>query len=334
MKDVAKLAHVSTSTVSHVINNDRYVSNEIRHRIEDAIEKLNYTPSALARSLKKQKTQTIGMLLTRSNNPFFYEVVQGVERSCYKLGYQLILCHTEDDEQRMSHNIKTLLQKRVDGLLILCTENHAIPADIFRHYPSFPMVIMDWTPFSGVCDIIRDNSLQGSIIAVNYLIKQGHKNIACITGPLGNSQAILRFKGYKQAMRQAELEINQNYLVEGNFQFESGFQTMQQLLSLAQKPDAIFCCNDAMAIGAYRAIDQAGFIIGQDISIIGYDNIELAKYLNPPLSTIHQPKDELGQLAVQTLLHRIQHRESELQTLSLTPVLIERSSVKNAINSL
>lgn len=333
MKDVAKLANVSTSTVSHVINNDRYVSPTMRSRIQAAITQLNYTPSALARSLKRQETLTIGMLLTRSNNPFFSEVVQGVERSCYELGYQLILCHTEGNKQRMINNIETLLQKRVDGLLALCTETHSIPAEIFSRYPTLPMVMMDWTPFSGVCDIIRDNSLQGSIIAVNYLVNQGYQHIACITGPLDNTQAKLRLNGYQQAMQQAGLQIYSGYEAEGNFQFASGYTAMQTLLALQQRPEAVFCCNDAMAIGAYRAVDQSNLTIGQNISIIGYDDIEISQYLNPPLTTIHQPKGELGQLAVETLLHRIKNKDSKPQVLTLSPILIERLSVKKGLSN-
>lgn len=327
MKDVAKLANVSTSTVSHAINNDRYVSPEVRSRIEAAITQLNYAPSAIARSLKRQETRTIGMLITRSNNPFFAEVVSGVERSCYELGYQLILCNTEGDSQRMFNNIETLLQKRVDGLLALCTETHSIPTEVFSRYPTLPMVMMDWTPYSGVCDIIRDNSLQGSKIAVNYLIDNGYKDIACITGPLDNTQAQLRLNGYRQAMNKAGLKIPQGYEAEGNFLFASGYAAMQLLLSLPKRPDAVFCCNDAMAIGAYRAIFQAGLVVGKDIGVIGYDDIELAEYMSPPLTTIHQPKDELGQLAVETLLHRINNKDSKPQVLTLTPILTIRASV-------
>ncbi|WVD62838.1 ribose operon transcriptional repressor RbsR [Orbus mooreae] len=328
MKDVARLANVSTSTVSHVINNSRYVSPEIRQRIEAAIIELNYAPSALARSLKIQETRTIGMLLTQSNNPFYSEVVQGVERSCYELGYQLILCNTEGDPLRMTHNIEALLQKKVDGLLVLCAEAHLIPNEIFERYPSLPMVMMDWTPFNHVCDIIRDNSLHGATLAVNHLIDKGYKKIACITGPLNNPQAQFRLQGYRNTLIEADIKIYADYEVEGDFKFASGVQAMQSLLALTDPPDAVFCCNDAMAIGAYHAITQAGLNVGWDIGIIGYDDIELAQYMNPPLTTIHQPKDELGQLAVETLLNRIQHKDSEHIILTLTPILIERSSLK------
>lgn len=328
MKDVARLASVSTSTVSHVINNDRYVSPQVRQRVESAVAQLNYAPSALARSLKRQETKTIGMLVTTSNNPFFSEVVQGVERSCYELGYNLILCNTEGDSKRMLNNIETLLQKRVDGILALCTEVHSLPTEIFSRYPALPIVMMDWTPFSGIYDTIQDNSLLGATIATNYLIDKGYQRIACITGPLNNSQAKLRLQGYQKAMHAAKQPILANYQAEGNFQFASGYTTMKHLLELNTPPDAVFCCNDAMAIGAYQALHQKGLEAGKDIAIIGYDDIELSQYMNPPLTTIHQPKEELGQLAVETLLYRLKHKDEPPHILTLTPVIVERESVQ------
>ncbi|WP_220217755.1 MULTISPECIES: ribose operon transcriptional repressor RbsR [unclassified Gilliamella] len=327
MKDIAKLAKVSTSTVSHVINNDRYVSPAVREKVEQAIAQLNYTPCAIARSLKSNKTYTIGMLVTSSNNPFYSEVVQGVERSCYELGYNLILCHTEGDHQRMLDNIEHLLQKRVDGLLAMCTETHSIPQQIFARYPKLAMVMMDWTPFSGICDTIQDNSFYGATLATEFLISKQYQRIACITGPLNNTQAQSRLQGYRKAMHDANLAVLAGYEAQGDFQFASGIVAMQSLLDLATRPQAVFCCNDAMAIGAYQTLYRNGLVAGKDIAIIGYDDIEIAQYMTPPLTTIHQPKEELGQLAVETLLNRL-HNPTELpHKLTLTPTLILRSSV-------
>lgn len=326
MKDIARKAGVSTSTVSHVINKNRYVSDAIRSRVELAIAELKYTPSALARSFKRQETKTIGMLVTRSNNPFFSEIVQGVERGCYEVGYQLVLCHTENNKQRMLNNIANLLERRVDGLLVLCSETHTIPEDIFTSLPDLPMVVMDWMPFSGTCDIIRDNSWLGALMAVNHLVSQGHTKIAIITGPQNNSQALPRLQGYHHAMEQNGLLPCPEYQIEGSFEFESGYKAAQQLLMLNEPPEAIFCGNDAMAIGAYRAVYEVQRIVGQDIALIGYDDIELAQYVCPPLTTIHQPKDELGQLAIETLLYRIQNKQSKPRILTLTPYLVERAS--------
>lgn len=330
MKDVARLAGVSTSTVSHVINNNRFVSETIREKVTSAIGALNYAPSALARSLKLNQTHTIGMLLTASSNPFYAEVVRGVERSCYERGYSLILCNTEGDKNRMDRSLETLLQKRVDGLLIMCTESHVPSAEILRRYPSIPSVMMDWAPFEGESDIIQDNSLLGGEMATQYLISRGYTRIACIAGPQDKTPARLRLEGYQRAMDAAGLAVPRGYIADGDFEFQGGFNAMQQLLKLNARPQAVFTSNDAMAVGVYHALYLAGMRIPQDMAVMGYDDIELARYMTPPLSTIHQPKDELGELAIDTLLHRMTSPGASQQLLVLTPELMKRASIGEA----
>jgi len=320
------MAGVSTSTVSHVINKDRFVSEAIREKVESAIKALNYAPSALARSLKINQTRTIGMLITASTNPFYSELVRGVERSCFERGYSLVLCNTEGDEQRMNSNLETLMQKRVDGLLLLCTETHQPSREILQRYPSVPTVMMDWAPFDGDSDLIQDNSLLGGDMATQYLINKGHTHIACIAGPLDKTPARLRLEGYRDAMARAGLTIHDGDEIIGNFEFSGGLEAMQMLLALETRPQAVFICNDAMAVGAYLALYQAGLRVPQDIAIVGYDDIELAQYMTPPLTTIHQPKDELGELAIDVLIHRISDPTQQQQRLQLTPVLMERGS--------
>ena len=326
MKDVARLAGVSTSTVSHVINKDRFVSEAIIEKVEAAIETLNYAPSALARSLKLKQTRTIGMLITASSNPFYSELVRGVERSCFERGYSLVLCNTEGDEQRMNRNLEMLMQKRVDGLLLLCTETHLPSLDIIRRYPSIPTVMMDWSPFEGDSDLIQDNSLLGGDMATQYLIDKGHRRIACITGPLDKTPARLRLEGYREAMLRSGLTVPADYEVIADFEFGGGFDAMQTLLANATPPDAVFIGNDAMAVGAYQALYQAGLRIPQDMAIVGYDDIELARYMAPPLTTIHQPKDELGELAIDVLINRMAEPDLVQQRLQLTPELMVRGS--------
>ncbi|MGP3592420.1 ribose operon transcriptional repressor RbsR [Vagococcus sp. WN89Y] len=326
MKDVARLAGVSTSTVSHVINKDRFVSDAIREKVEAAIASLNYAPSALARSLKIKQTRTIGMLISASTNPFYTEIVRGVERSCFERGYSLVLCNTEGDEQRMNRNLETLMQKRVDGLLLLCTETHPPSKEIMQRYPSIPTVMMDWEPFDGDSDLIQDNSLLGGDMATQYLLNKGHTRVACITGPLDKSPARLRLEGYRAAMARSGLIIREGDEIESDFEFGGGFAAMQKLLAMRERPQAVFIGNDAMAVGAYQALYQAGLAIPQDMAIIGYDDIELARYMTPPLTTIHQPKDELGELAIDVLIHRMAEPGLQQQRLQLTPVLIERGS--------
>lgn len=327
MKDVARLAGTSTSTVSHVINNNRFVSQPVKDKILSAVAELNYSPSAIARSLKAKETRTIGMLLTSSNNPFYAEVVRGVEQSCYERGYSLILCNTEGNTERMGTSLQTLLQRRVDGLILMCNDRNPLSESLFLHYPHLPIVMMDWAPFNGVCDTIQDNSLMGGQLATEYLISCGYRHIACITGPQDNPQARSRLSGYQKAMAEAGLSSPDNYQIFSNFEFSGGLAAMQALLSLPHPPDAIFTCNDAMAVGVYLALNQAGLKVGQDVAVVGYDDIELAKFMSPPLTTIQQPTDMLGKLAIDRLLERLETQITEPRTLALMPELVVRDSV-------
>ncbi len=327
MKDIAKLAQVSTSTVSHVINNSRFVSPEIAQRVNQAAAELNYAPSALARSLKLKCTKTIGMLVTSSTNPFFGEVLKGVERRCYEKGYNLILCNTEGDSQRMIASIDTLLQKRVDGLMLMCPTLANDNIDIFTRYPELPVVVMDWGPMSYASDKIQDNSYRGGYLATQHLIDMGHRDIGCITGPQQQNQAIHRYQGYQDAMQDAGLTIHPQWVIESNFECDGGFRAYQQLKQNPSLPTAIFAGNDMMAMGLINAATQDKLNIPQDLSIVGYDDIHLSKYMTPALTTIHQPKHHLGQAAVDTLLARLADPTLAPQIVQLDPTLVIRNTV-------
>ncbi|EGU38586.1 ribose operon repressor [Vibrio ichthyoenteri ATCC 700023] len=327
MKDIAKLACVSTSTVSHVINQSRYVSEEIAERVNRAAQQLNYSPSVLARSLKTNRTKTLGMLVTTSSNPFFGEVVKGVERSCYQKGYNLILCNTEGDQERMTTSISTLLQKRVDGLILMCSSLEGEHIEIFDQYPDVPVVVMDWGPMLFASDKIQDNSLRGGYLAAKYLIECGHHDIGCITGPLNRYQAQMRYEGYKRALNEEGLEFHPNWIIEANFECDGGYDAFNRMYQKGPLPSAIFVCNDMMAMGVINAANEKGIAIPEELSIIGYDDIQIAKYMSPSLTTIHQPKYRLGQAAVETLLSKLEKNNDEAQVIQLEPTLVERSSV-------
>ncbi|EGQ7681484.1 substrate-binding domain-containing protein [Vibrio parahaemolyticus] len=329
MKDIAKLAGVSTSTVSHVINKTRFVSEEISERVNNAAKELNYyAPSALARSLKVNRTKTIGMLVTTSTNPFFGEVVKGVERSCYHKGYSLILCNTEGDNERMRQSINTLLQKRVDGLILMCSSLEGERIDVFERYPDIPVVVMDWGPMLFTSDKIQDNSLRGGYLAAKYLIDCGHTEIGCITGPLIKHQAQMRYEGYKRAMNEAGLEFNANWIIESDFECEGGYQAFKKMAERGTLPSSIFVSNDMMAMGVINAANELSIKVPDDLSIIGYDDIHIAKFMSPSLTTIHQPKYRLGQAAVETLVRRLDDKSNEAQVVQLEPTLVVRNSVK------
>ncbi len=328
MKDLAKLAGVSTSTVSHVINKTRFVSDEIAERVNKAAKELNYAPSALARSLKMNRTKTIGMLMPTSTNPFFGEVVKGVERNCYQQGYNLILCNTEGDHERMKASINTLLQKRVDGIILMCSTLVGERIEEFDRYPDIPVVIMDWGPTLFSSDKIQDNSFLGGYLATKHLIENGHKQIGSITGPLHHHQAQMRYEGYKRALREAQLDINSDWIIESDFECQGGYDAFSKLVKLDSLPTALFVGNDMMAMGVMNFAHEHGLKIPEDISLVGYDDIHIAKFMSPALTTIHQPKYRLGEAAVKTLLKKINKESDKPEVIQLEPTLNVRKSVK------
>lgn len=327
MKDIARLARVSTSTVSHVINNSRFVSEEIREKVLRVVKELNYTPSALARSLKVNETKTIGMLVTATSNPFFAEVMAGVELYCQQHHYNLIIATTNGDNERLQHHLQMLIQRKVDGLLLMCGDARFSASSNLKI--PLPLVVVDWWFTELNADKIFENSAFGGYLATKALIDAGHQKIGIITGNLTKSLAQNRLEGYKQALTEANITINPHWIVQSHFDFEGGILGMNSLLAQEEHPTAVFASSDTIAVGAYQAIWQAGLSIPHDISIIGYDDIELAKYLSPPLSTISQPKSELGKLAVETLLKRIRSESTEFQTIMLEPELVIRNSIRH-----
>lgn len=331
MKDIARLAKVSTSTVSHVINGSRFVSDEIREKVMRVVAELNYTPSAVARSLKVKETNTIGLLVTATNNPFFAEVMAGVEQYCQQNHYNLIIATTGGDAKRLQQNVQTLLHKQVDGLLLMCGDSRFNADEQLAI--SVPLVVMDWWFTELNADKILENSELGGYLATKALIDAGHRHIGIITGNLKKSVAVNRLKGYEKALLEADIPPNPNWIIESHFDFEGGIAGMRQLLSIPSRPTAVFCCSDTIAVGAYQVLQEQGLRVPDEMSVIGYDDIELARYLSPALSTISQPKAELGKLAVETLLQRIKNPDETYRTLVLEPKLVHRGSVRSLLGN-
>ena len=328
IKDVAKKAQVSTSTVSHVLNGTRYVSEATRDKVMEAVKALDYRPSSIARSLKVNRTGTIGMLVNTSTNPFYAEVVQGVESRCFEMGYTLFLCNTGGDIERMEANLKALEQKRVDGLLLMCSETDTELFDLFAAYQDIPIVVTDWGPLSPNMDRIQDNSRKGGYLATRHLIEMGHTAIGCITGPMNKQISAERLEGFHEALQEAGLSPTPQWIFEGDFGCRGGSAAMEALLALKHRPTALFIENDMMAMGAIHQANRAGVDIPNDLSIVGYDDIFISRYMTPPLTTIHQPKAKLGAMAVDTLLNRIARHHQAGTLIHIEPHLIKRRSVQ------
>lgn len=327
IKDVAAQAGVSISTVSHVLNRTRKVSDAARSRVEQAVRELNYAPNSVARSLKVNNTRTIGMLVTTSAHPFFAEVVQAVEDLCFELGYSLMLCNTENRPERQLMHLRMLLEKRVDGLLVICTDTPPSLTELLQQHAQIPLVMLDWSRDNAFADIIHDNAQIGGYLAGKYLVEQGHKDVACITGHLHKGTSQLRLGGFVKALEEAGLKLPPSQVVEGDFESESGYRAMQQLLRQGAGCTAVFAFCDTMAFGAICAITQAGLRVPQDISVIGYDDVNMARFTSPPLTTISHPKRTLGRWALELLLKRIREKDHQPEQLELQPRLVVRESV-------
>ncbi|MGL4859595.1 MAG: HTH-type transcriptional repressor PurR [Enterobacteriaceae bacterium] len=330
IKDVAKLAGVSTTTVSHVINKTRFVAENTQAQVWQAINSLNYSPSAIARSLKTNNTRFIGLLAATNEAPYFAEIIQAIEQHCYSHGYTLILCNTWNDLQKQQAYLAMLVQKRIDGLLVMCSEYPQPLRHLLSNYSELPMVIMDSeSVLDNQAAIIQDNGFNGGYMATRYLIERGHRAIATITGQLSKHTGSARYEGYLQAMHDFAIPLREEWIVQGDFEPESGYRAMQQLLAQTPHPTAIVCGGDMMAMGAICAADEQGIRIPHDISIIGYDNVNNSRYFTPALSTIHQPKEQLASAAIELLLNKISKQRAEPQNIELQPSLIERRSVND-----
>lgn len=330
IKDVAKLAGVSTTTVSHVINKTRFVAEETSKTVWNAVQKLNYSPSAVARSLKINTTKSIGMIITTSEAPYFAEIVLAVEEHCYQQGYSLFLCNTQNEPEKIQNHLDMLIKKRVDGILVMCSEYTRNSLELFNA-TNIPMVVMDWGKAHEKNDRIIDNNFNGAYLATRHLIDNGHKDIGVISGYLTKTICSERLEGFIKAMKEANLPIREEWILEGDFEPESGFEQMNNLLRLDKLPTAIFCFSDTIALGVLSALSEKGIAVPQDISIIGYDNTHSSRFFSPPLTTIHQSKSRLGVKALNLLLERIKlgHKEYQPHTIEFHPELVLRHSVRN-----
>ncbi|MDO4429947.1 MAG: HTH-type transcriptional repressor PurR [Lonepinella koalarum] len=329
IKDVAKLAGVSTTTVSHVINDTRHVAEETKKAVLSAIQQLNYSPSAVARSLKVNTTKSIGMVVTTSEAPYFAEIIHAVENYCYHQGYSLFLCNTQNDPEKIKNHLEMLAQKRVDGVLVMCSEYRDNSRDLLKSFSYMPMVVMDWGPLNPDTDLILDNSFEGGYLAAKHLLENGHTEIAYLSADLSKTTARKRHEGFARALSEKGLEINPNWLFEGAFEPEDGYECMNKILAQEHRPTAVFCCNDVMALGAISAITDAGFNVPEDFSVVGYDNIHASRFYAPPLTTIHQSKARLGERALKLLFERIENKTDKRETIEIHPELVVRKSVKN-----
>lgn len=308
MKDVAQAAGVSVTTVSHVINETRYVSEDLRARVLQAMEELSYHPNILARSLRQGITHTIGLIVPDNSNPFFAEIARVAETVGFENDYSVILCNSDKNVERESAYINVLIAKQVDGVIFIAAGSEQ---QHLRELAAqgIPVVVADREVPQELADVVLVNHEQGGYDATGHLITLGHRRIACIAGPSPLTPSADRVRGYRRALREAGIPIEEELVVRCTESYLGGETAMAQLLRLDELPTAVFTYNDVTAIGALRAIRNAGLQVPKDLSIVGFDDISLASAVVPALTTVAQPIADLATLATELLIARIQNSE-------------------------
>jgi LacI family transcriptional regulator len=327
IREVAAKAGVSVSTVSHVVNETRFVSEETRGRVLAAMEELHYKPNRLARSLRRKdkRTHTLGLLIPDSTNPFFAEVLRGVEDASFEAGYNVILCNSDDDPEKELNYLNVLLGKQVDGIVLVSAGAHEASLELLARRQGTAVVVDREIGGAELDSVVVDNE-EGGYLATQYLLDLGHEHIGCITGPSPLTPSAGRSQGYRKALEDAGFVPDDNFLLAGDFRPQSGYTATRQLLAQTPRPTAIFACNDMMAVGAIRALNEAGLRVPQDVSVIGFDDITLASFTGPPLTTMAQPSIEMGMLAAELLVDRLQNPNGTPRRELLATTLVVRES--------
>ena len=329
--DVAREAEVSVFTVSAVVNHKSHVGKKLRERVEQAIRRLNYRPNLLARSLAKQQTHTIGMVVPDIANPFFPMVVRGAEDAARRHGYNLLVCNSDDVLEKEEGTIELLVSKRVDGILLTKAAGEFRPPLrklikdvnipillVMREYPKLTK------------DAVLTDDYQGAYDAVSHLARAGRRRIGLISGPLRVSNAIARSEGFRDALQANGLTYNPELVVEGDYRAESGFRAGQTLLS--RGPDGIYVANYLMTVGLLQAAAEVGLSCPEDFGLVSFDDYPWLSVFRPKLTTVELPKYELGTVAAELLISKIEGRGDKIGLKKLPTELRIRESCGFALH--
>jgi DNA-binding LacI/PurR family transcriptional regulator len=329
--DVAKAAGVSKSTVSRVLNNrTHHMADETHEKVLQAIQELHYHPSSIARSLVSKKTLSVGLLISDVANPFYPEVIQGVEDIALKHGYQVFLSNTNYDAERGLKFVRSLVDKRVDGVMVMTSNvTDSLIQELTQN--NLPVVVLDWElkHVDGVVGAISVDFETGIHDAVKLLFDLGHRRVAHISGPLDLRTSRVRQDIFIKTAENLGIESQNIITVEGDFQVKSGRDAVKKLLELHQPPTAVFAANDLMAVGFISGARENGCLVPGDISVIGLDDIQLSSLFYPSLSTVSLNRKEIGNLAMKMLLDLMDVTEPETKPIfrkQVSSFLIVRDS--------
>jgi LacI family transcriptional regulator len=323
--DVAREARASVFTVSAVVNRKSHVGKKLRDRVEAAIDKLNYRPNLLARSLAKQQTHTIGMIVPDISNPFFPMVVRGAEDAAQKHGYNLLLCNSDDTQQKEESALELLLSKRVDGILLtkaMCDLSSSLRQ--MMQQVKIPIVLVMRTSPKISKDAVITDDYRGAYEAVSHLASAGRKRIGMIGGPRKVSNGKARWEGFRDALEANKLPYDPALIAEGDYRVESGYRGGNLLLS--HRPDGVYVANFLMTVGLLKAAEEMGMRCPEDFGLVSFDDYPWLGTFRPKLTTVELPKYQLGQEAVALLLDRIAGKTGPGVLKKLQPELRVRES--------
>jgi LacI family transcriptional regulator len=323
IKDVAARAGISYTTVSHVVNGTRPVSDQVRRKVEAAIAELGYVPSGVARSLRARATGTLGLLVPNASNPYFAELARGIEDHAERNGYSVILCNSDDDIDKQLRYLRVLLERRIDGLIVATVASDAAFAQALANL-QVPLVLVDRSLEGVNADQLRVDHEQGAYLATRHLLELGHRRIVCIGGPASTQVAQLRAAGYQRALDEAGVAAQA--VVDCPFTSPAGHAAAQMLLAAEPRPTAIFAGNDMIALGVLRAAAERGLQVPQQLSVVGFDDIEVSRYLHPALTTVGQCIGALGEQVAARLLERIRTPDLAVTQRLIEPILLLRES--------
>ena len=311
IKDIAKKLNISPSTVSRALRDHPDISTQTKKRINSLAEELDYQPDSIAQSLKKRRTNLIGVIVPEIKHNFFSAAISGIEEVAYRAGYAIIVSQSNESYDRECVNVRALISNRVAGLLISISQT----TEISDHFKLLERQGIPFVFFDRVCEDIEASKVvvddfHGAFKAVEHLIKSGYKRIAHIAGPTHLSISQQRYNGYLSALNKYKIQYNENYVVHGGLNEEDGIKGFQKLLKLDQLPDALFAVNDPVAIGAFEKIKEHGLKIPGDIALVGFSNNPITALIEPPLTTVSQPAYKVGKAAAELLIEQIKSGEN------------------------
>jgi len=313
VKDIANKLSLHYTTVSKALSNHPDISVATKHRVLSVAKELDYHPNSIAKNLKKQETSTLGVIVPSIKNDFFSTVISGIEEVAYGRGFNTVVCQSNENSSREAIHVRTLISNRVAGVLVSVAQTTKSGA----HFTAFQKQGVPLVFFDRVCEDIEADKVvvddyDGATKAVRHLIQSGYRSIAHLAGPQNTSIGRDRCRGYMDELKKNGIPIDHEMITYGGLEEDNGTAALRELLSRSRIPMAIFAVNDPVALGAYKEIKRKGLRIPQDVALVGFGNITLSSYLDPPLTTVSQFPYELGKAAADMLLRRIENPECEM----------------------